>query len=135
MLSVVTLLITALAGIAFGVLATQNTTLVDIRLASYSFPQVPVYVVALGSLLIGVLLAASVHLIQSLSSFFVIQSKNSQLKHTEGTIKELEDKIRGLELENAGLKEETGEDYSNTLMAGEHPQPNLWDRLRQNLSF
>jgi uncharacterized integral membrane protein len=128
-----TLLITALTSIIFGVIATQNTTLVDLRLGGYSFSQVPVYVVSLGSLIIGVLLAALVHLAHSLSSFFTIHHKESQIRETESTVRDLEAKIRDLEIENARLRGETGETLTEKVEE-QQPHPNFFDRLRHNLS-
>jgi len=62
------------------------------------------YVVILGTLLIGFLVASLVALINEASSVLVISVKDHQLKKNENIVEELKSKINQLELENAHLK-------------------------------
>lgn len=134
-----TLIITTLIGIIFAFLATQNTTGVDVRLASFTLINVPLYLVALGSLLIGLFVSSLVQIVDSLATLFTIHSKDSQIKTTEKDVVELKNTIHDLELENARLKGEkdaTAPTEMQTQKSEEvierEPLPNFFKKLQHN---
>ncbi len=93
------------AGVAY--FAIPNTSLVTFTLASYTFVDVPLFYVMIGSMLVGVVLAYVIHLVYSISTSMTIYGKNKKIKHAENELTELTKKIHQLELENAELKAET----------------------------
>ncbi len=119
-------------GIIFAFLATQNTIGVDVNIARYTFSGVPLYLVALGSLLIGLLISSFVHIFDSLSSLFTIHSKDSQIKATEKDIIELKNMVHNLELENARLRGEKGDILQSEKVLENDHDPNIFRRLQQN---
>lgn len=98
------LLIAVLFGLAIGYFATQNTTPVTIRVAQYVLEGVPLYLVAVGSLLVGLFVAWILYFARSVSSTLTIYRKNHAVRKAEQTAAGLEHRIHDLEAENAQLK-------------------------------
>ena len=84
-------------GIAF--FATQNTTYVPVNFFGYPSLEIPLYVVIVGSLFVGLALAAIISTVESLSSSFTIYGK-------EKTIERMRNKIEQLEIELANTRGE-----------------------------
>lgn len=126
-----TLLITAvLFGLGFAYLATQNTLGVTLNAGGYMFPNIPVYIVVLGSLLVGLFLAWFFSSIGWVSSFMTIRHKDSKIKQTENQIAKLENRVQELELENAELQNETPTVVTEEETVTREHRPGLLDRLR-----
>jgi uncharacterized integral membrane protein len=98
------LLIAVLFGAAVGYFATQNTTPVTIQLADYALEDVPVYLVVVGSLLVGLFIAWILYLARSVSSSLAIRGKNTEVRRARQDIAELENRVQELEVENARLR-------------------------------
>lgn len=64
----------------------------------------PLYLVILGSLLIGFLIAGVVSSVNSMFSAFKIMGKNSTISSSQKEVESLKVKIHDLELENTELK-------------------------------
>ncbi len=99
-----TLISFALFGIVVSYLAIQNTELVTLKFPGYAFTNTPLYLVILGSLLLGFLIAGVLSSINSIFSSFKIMGKNNAINQAQKEIEELKEKYRQLELENAELK-------------------------------
>lgn len=116
------LILVTLVGLIFAFLATQNNQLVDLNVNGYMLT-IPIYMVALGSLLIGFLISSIVSIIDSISAFFTIHDKDHKIKANEKTVGDLESRIHTLELENAELKGEKREYH-----------PTVADKIKRNLA-
>ncbi|MBI2617572.1 DUF1049 domain-containing protein [Candidatus Gottesmanbacteria bacterium] len=99
------LLIIILFGIGFAYFATQNTSGVTIYADSYVFSDIPLYVVILGSLLLGILLASIISVVNSLSTYFILRKKENTVKELKRTVAELIKRVHLLELEGEKRKE------------------------------
>jgi len=130
---VVALILTTIVGLVFAYLATQNTVRVDLNLSGYVL-NIPIYLVALGSLLIGFLISSIVSIIDSISAFFTIHDKDHKIRVGQRTVGQLEDRIQQLEIENAQLKGQKGEQVNSQKAIEKEHHPRLIDRLRHNLS-
>ena len=102
-----TLILLVLFGILVALFATQNTAPASIVVASYMLKDVPMYLIVLGSLLVGLLVSSIISMVNSISSSFTLHGKNAKIKETKKTLVELTKQIHQLELENARLKEHT----------------------------
>src|ERR1041385_3095698 len=98
------LLIAVVFGAAVGYFATQNTIPVTIRLAEYAIEEVPLYLVVIGSLLIGLFVAWILYVARSVSSSLAIRGKNTEVRRGRETIADLENCVRRLEGENARVR-------------------------------
>ena len=98
------LLIAILFGLGIGYFATENTTPVTIRLADYALEEVPLYLVVVGSLLVGLLIAWILYIARSVSARLTIYGKNQVVKKTRRNMAELEQRVHELEVENERLR-------------------------------
>ena len=98
-----------IVGLGIGYFATQNTNLISLHLGPYITPEVPLYFVLIGTLLLGLLLSWIFSLVNSLSSKMALHGKENEIKADEKTIAELTKEIHQLELDNTRLKEKSGE--------------------------
>lgn len=101
----VTLILLVMFGIGAAYFATQNTAHASINLASYNLTNIPMYLIVLGSLLIGLLLSSIINIANSISSSFMLHGKDVKIKQTKKVVVDLTKYIHQLELENAKLKE------------------------------
>lgn len=93
-------------GSAMAYLAFQNSTHVTLTFLTYTFPDVSLFFVILGSMLIGALLAYVIQLANSISTAITIHGKDHEIKKSEDNVIELTKKTHKLELENESLKKE-----------------------------
>lgn len=128
-----TLLLITLVGVIFAFLATKNTQPVELNVLG-NLLMMPLYLVALGTLLIGLLVSSIVHVADSFSNMFTIQNKNSKIKAGEKTVESLEKRIYNLELENAELRGQKGELIQKEKAIEKEHHPSLLSRIRHNLS-
>jgi len=85
-------------------LAQSNLSLVTLHLGSYVFPDIPLFYVIVGSLLLGLSLAYFINLINSIFVAFAMRGKDNKIKTTKIEVVELTKMIHQLELENERLK-------------------------------
>jgi uncharacterized integral membrane protein len=128
------LIAAVLFAIAFSFLAIQNNIGVPVNLLGFIWPAVPLYVVALVSLLVGLGVAWVFSLIGWISTSFTMQGKNAHIRRTENTVAQLQDRIHQLEIDNARLrdeKHEIKEDAREEIADTRHEfRPSIMDRLR-----
>ena len=100
------LLIAVIFGLAIGYFATQNTTPVTIQVGYYVLQDVPLYLVIVGSLLVGLFIAWILYFARTVSSKVTIYGKEHAVRKARQTVAELEQRIYNLELENARLRKD-----------------------------
>jgi uncharacterized integral membrane protein len=83
--------------------ALQNTTGATITLANYTFRNIPLYFIVIGSILAGIAMSLVINIFQTLSSSLTLRRKNTTIKGAHNTIADLQSKIHDLEIENAKL--------------------------------
>lgn len=98
------LLIAVLFGLGIGYFATENTAPVTIRLAEYALEDVPLYLVVVGSLLIGLFIAWILYVARSVSARWTIYNKDQVVRKTRRNVTDLEQRVRELEMENERLR-------------------------------
>jgi len=67
-------------GLFFTVFATQNTQTVNLVFGELTVPQIPLYIVILGSLLLGVIISWIFNLFDNISAFFILNRKEKTLR-------------------------------------------------------
>lgn len=102
----IVLLIAVVSGLAIGYFATQNTTPVTIQLNEYVWRDVPLYLVMVGSLLVGFFIAWVLYVARTVSSRLTIYGKNHAVKKANRTVADLQQRVQELEVENTRLKTE-----------------------------
>lgn len=98
------LILLILVGLGYGYFATQNTQLVTLTFANYTFPEISLYIVIGITLLVGFAICWIISLSDTLSSALKLRGKNSKIKDNKQTIQNLTKKVNQLEIENANLQ-------------------------------
>ena len=132
------LLILFVFGLCVAYFGTQNTNAVDLNLANYFVGKVPLYVIVIGSMLLGIFLSWLISMADTLSSMLRMHGKETELKNAYKTIESLKNDNNGLLLKNAALKDEQKEPYAQK-ENNENPQeymthPSIFSRLKQSVS-
>ncbi|MBI4067195.1 DUF1049 domain-containing protein [Candidatus Gottesmanbacteria bacterium] len=122
-----TLIFAIIVGLGIAYFATQNTLFVPIILSNNTpIAEVPLYVIIIGSLFVGIAIAAIISAVESLSSSVTIYGK-------ERMIEKLQNKMHDMEVELARLK---GEKEERRVVVEEHTHtPGVLDNLRHKLHF
>ena len=97
------LLVAVIAGIAIAYFGMQNVSPVTIRLNDFVWNDVPVYLVMVGSLLVGLLMAGILYFARSISSTVTLYGKDRAMRKAKHTMAELEQRVHDLEAEKARL--------------------------------
>jgi uncharacterized integral membrane protein len=98
------LLVAVISGGLIAYFGMQNISPVTIRLNEYVWDDVPLYLVIVGSLLVGLFIAWILYFARSVSSTLTIYGKDRAMKKAKHTVADLERRVQELEAENARLK-------------------------------
>jgi hypothetical protein len=128
------LLLVIAFGIVFAFFSSQNTQVVTLRLNEYVISNIPVYLIATGSLLLGIFVAWIISLADSFSNLLAMFSKDFKIKRSEKNIEQMSQRIRQLEEENARIRHERPRTLPMTYQSA-FAKPNFFQKLRQRLSF
>jgi hypothetical protein len=134
------LLVAILYGLAFAFFATQNTLPTTLRLGDYLFTGIPLYLVVLGSLLLGTLLALVINLIESIPNSFALWSKDHKIDAADRTIEDRDRRIQELQMENIRLREReehtVASEPSDEHVPTSYDQPvakrSIWARIKDS---
>lgn len=127
------LVLVVIFGVAFAYFATENTLLTNLTIGGLQY-DIPLYLVILGSLLLGLVIAWVINTIEWAGSTLSIHDKEHQIKQTQNKIIELQNSLQRLELENARLRTVEKEPETKTQYVEVVRKPNLLDRLRASFS-
>ena len=98
------LLVAVISGIAIAYFGMQNISPVTIRLNEYVWNDVPLYLVIVGSVLVGLFMAGILYFARSVSSTLTIYGKDRAMKKTKHRVADLEQRVYELEAEKAQLE-------------------------------
>ncbi len=102
MLNIIFLLIT---GSVFAYLSKDNLVPVTLNVAQYTFANIPLFYVIVGSLLVGLTLSYFVQVLGSITNSFVLRGNRQAIKSGRDEVLELTKRVHQLELENERLKQ------------------------------
>lgn len=88
-------------------LAQNNFMLVTLHLGKYTFSNIPLFYIIIGSLLVGLGSSQLVFLVNSIFTTFTMYRKDNKIKETKDEVVNLTKQIHRLELENERLKNNT----------------------------
>src|ERR1700689_574734 len=101
-----TLIILVVFSLGVAYFATQNTGIVHITLANFFTGGIPLYIVVIGSMLLGIFISWLISIVNYIFSTVKILGKEAKLKDAYRTIETLNKDNNDLLLENARLKGE-----------------------------
>jgi len=119
------LLLSIVLAVIFAYVALQNNTSVGIQIAQWQFVGIPLYIVSLGSLLVGLVIAWVFSLFEKGSFALTMYGKDNQLRAEKQHVQNLERKVEELERENNKL---------HHLMNQNDGHTPLLTKLRQSLA-
>lgn len=108
-----TLVFAIVFGIGLALFAIQNTNGVTITFANIPFSNIPLWVIVVGSLLVGLIFASYFNAINIVSSRFKLHDKDKSIKGADKKIADLKDEIRSLKAENSTLKDKANDSSNN----------------------
>ena len=85
-----------------------NLTPVTVNLKLYTFSNIPLFYVIIGSILAGLIFSYLVYLIHAISASFKFRGKDKEIKKNKNEVLELTKRVHQLELENEKLKHDSG---------------------------
>lgn len=100
------LILAVILGALFAYFALENSATTFVSLGNYVFA-LPLYIVALGSLLSGIILSWLLSLGTTISAATALSTKDNQIKKSQQLITDLKNRIHDLELQNTELLGET----------------------------
>lgn len=124
-----TLILALLVGLLFSYFSVANTQTVGVNLAN-NLLTIPLFMLVIGSVLIGLLISAVISAIDSLSANWEIWSRERKLTQKDQAVNQLSAKVRDLEVENARLKGEHQELAEHNTYREEPKCLSFFDRLR-----
>lgn len=92
--------------VAVTYLSVQNTEVVSLNLVQFTFANVPIYVVILGAVLFGVVMAFLISFVNTISTSMLIRTQHKKIGQERKEVAELTKRIHQLELENVELRTE-----------------------------
>lgn len=128
------LIVVVLLGLGFAYFAAQNTLSTTVYLGSFVVRELPLYVVTLGSLLLGVLISWIISIVGGLSSYFTSFRKDVRIRDSEQKIEDLRARINALGVENARLGGSVSSGFENEV-TDVGREGSFFNRLRQRFSF
>lgn len=96
-----TIIFAVIIGLGLAYFAVQNTQTVALHVGSFAYKGIPLYLIVIGALLGGLLLAWIFSLLQLLSTYLSLQRKDNKLREAQRTISELTKRVHFLEIEAA----------------------------------
>ena len=104
------ILLAVVFGLGIGYFATENTVPVALRLGNLVLENVPLYLVAIGSLLAGLAIAWIFFFARTLSSTLPVFARAPGIGKVERDMADLEYRVRELEAANMQLRSERSSD-------------------------
>ncbi len=132
----IALILLVVFGLGAALFATQNTGVVHITLANYLFSGIPLYVIVIGSMLVGIFISWLISMIDSISSTITIHGKDNALKEAHQTIEKYKKENQALLMENEHLKGEREADMviEENRNEAASPQPSFFHRIKHSFS-
>lgn len=107
------LIFSLIAGSLLVYISRYNFAPVSVNLGFYVFSKVPLFYVIIASILVGLVLSYLFYVVQSISTSFVLWSKDKEIKKNKEEVLELTKRVHQLELKNEKLGKESGVEPSD----------------------
>ena len=130
-----TLIILIIFGLGMAYFATQNTGLIHLTVANFYSGGIPLYIVVIGSMLLGIFISWLISLVNSLTASFKMRKINSQMRNANRTIDELTKKNAALLKENDSLKKEQAtEEIKEPVTEEQITRPRIFQQPKHSLA-
>ncbi len=130
----ISLLLLVIFGLGMASFATQNTGVAHIVIANFLVPGVPLYVIVIGSMLLGIFISWLMSIIDTISSTLSIRDKDAKLKEAFKTIDALKKENDNLSNENTRLQEKDPHDIIEENSEEHEKRPSFFGQLKHSFS-
>lgn len=104
----ITLIALAIFGLGAAYFATQNTTPVTVTIGTYLWPNIPLYLLIIGSFLLGIAICWVASSADRLSTALTLRHDKKLIQELEQKVTDRTKRIHELELENTKIKGKSG---------------------------
>ena len=129
------LLITITIGLAIAYFSHRTASGVTITIGENIYPGIPLYVITVGTYILGILLAWIIEVPQSIATAFQIMGLGRTIKSGNNTITQLQEKIKKLETENIKLHERSSQSVIVDKQADGNYKPNIIQNFLHRLKL
>ena len=132
-----TLIILTLFGLGMAYFATQNTGLIHLTVANFYSDGIPLYIVIIGSMLLGIFISWLISLVNSFTASFKMRKIHAQIRDANRTIDELTKKNTELLQKNAQLQEQdeqVTEDLKEPITQEKITNPSIFHQPKHSLA-
>lgn len=119
---------TVIIGLSIAFLSRFNTSNIILTIGDYTYSNIPLYAITVGTYIIGILLAWIIEIPQGIATAFQIIGLGRTISSGKNTIGELQNKIKRLEIENIKLVER-----NQTIISNRRPGENSHHNTIHNL--
>jgi len=98
------LILILIVGLVFVYISRYNFMPVSINFGIYSFSNIPLFYVIVGSIVTGLILAYLLYIVHEIFNSFALMGKDNEIKKNKDEVLELAKRVHQLELENEKLK-------------------------------
>lgn len=128
------LILTIIIGLGIGYFSSNTTSGITITIGDYKYFNIPLFVITVGTYLLGILLAWIIEVPQSIATALQIMGLGRTIKSGNNTIVELQNKIRRQETENIKLRQHIQSITANKQTDGNY-RPNIIQNLLHRLNL
>ena len=129
------LILLIIFGLGVAYFATQNTGNVHILLGNYLITGIPLYILVIGSMLLGVFISWLLSLVNAFSVLFTLHRRDASLKNSEKEITLLEEKNHKLEMEIARLTGKDTDELEEIQEESNVKRPSFLHHISENLGL
>jgi hypothetical protein len=127
------LIITILIGIAIAYLSRQNSLPIVTTIGNNTYFSIPLYVITLGTYILGILIAWIIEIPQTISTALQITGLGRSIKSGNNTIVDLQNKLRKLEIDNVKLQERNQSIIASKRIDGNY-KPNIFQNILNKIN-
>lgn len=128
----VSLIIGAISASFIFFFAFQNSQTVTVRFLNYLSGEISLYLVVIISMVAGIILSLVISIPGYISATVNMFNKDRKIKSTEKTLEKVENKVKGLEIENTTLKNNSrGPSFMKQSVLD---KPNFFQKIRDRLT-
>lgn len=128
------IILTLIIGFGIALLSRFNTSGIAITIGDYTYSDIPLYVITVGTYLTGLLLAWVIEVPQAIATAFQIMGLGHKINSGQNAIIQLQNKINKLEIENIKLQERN-KSIVGVSHTSENYHPNIFQTIFHKLNI
>lgn len=120
-------MLTIIIGVGIAFFSRYNTSGITLTIGDYSYFNIPLYVITVGTYMLGILLAWIIEVPQAIGTTLQIMGLGHTIRSGNNTILGLQNKIKKLEIENIKLTQ-----HNHSIITNHHTDGNYRPNIIHN---